>query len=173
MRMARKKQAENFTEVLKQAHDEIKQAVEKKDISAAMILLEDCQNGAIALGNLIENEEGEGFRTVSFLEDYCELVYQIHESFAQGQEASGNQVYKKLRKVFTQIENSVRNDIRIRYEIAFLPYKASMWDSLESIWQAAKEDPDCDVYVVPIPYYDKNPDGSLGMYHYEPSGFLS
>ncbi len=167
MRMARKKQAENFTEVLKQAHDEIKQAVEKKDISAAMILLEDCQNGAIALGNLIENEEGEGFRTVSFLEDYCELVYQIHESFAQGQEASGNQVYKKLRKVFTQIENSVRNDIRIRYEIAFLPYKASMWDSLESIWQAAKEDPDCDVYVVPIPYYDKNPDGSLGMYHYE------
>ena len=41
MRMARKKQAENFTEVLKQAHDEIKQAVEKKDISAAMIILED------------------------------------------------------------------------------------------------------------------------------------
>ena len=42
-----------------------------------------------------------------------------------------------------------------------------MWDSLERVWRAADADPDCDAYVVPIPYYDKNQDGSLGAFHYE------
>ena len=42
-----------------------------------------------------------------------------------------------------------------------------MWDSLESVWLAAKEDPDCDAYVVPIPYFDRMSDGSFGKMHYE------
>ena len=35
------------------------------------------------------------------------------------------------------------------------------------MWKAADEDPDCDAYVIPIPYYDKNQDGSFGEMHYE------
>jgi hypothetical protein len=42
-----------------------------------------------------------------------------------------------------------------------------MWDSLESVWMAADADPDCDAYVIPIPYYDKKQDGSFGNLHYE------
>ena len=42
-----------------------------------------------------------------------------------------------------------------------------MWDSLESIWMAADADKNCDTYVVPIPYYDRNPDGTFSRYHYE------
>ena len=49
----------------------------------------------------------------------------------------------------------------------FLPYKASMWDSLESIWKEADTDPACEAYVIPIPYFDKNPDGSFREEHYE------
>lgn len=52
-------------------------------------------------------------------------------------------------------------------EAVFMPYKASMWDSLESVWKAAAEDPDWDVYVVPIPYFHKNEDESFGEMHYE------
>lgn len=55
----------------------------------------------------------------------------------------------------------------IKKEIVFLPYKASMWDSLESIWKAAKEIPEYEVYVVPIPYYNKNSDGSFQKFYYE------
>ena len=40
----------------------------------------------------------------------------------------------------------------------FLPYKVSMWDSMETVWKAADKDPDCDAYVVPIPYFDKDQD---------------
>lgn len=53
----------------------------------------------------------------------------------------------------------------------FLPYKASMWDSLESVWRAAEKDPDCDAYVIPIPYYVKAPDGSLNEEVYEGDQF--
>ena len=55
----------------------------------------------------------------------------------------------------------------VRLEAVFLPYKVSMWDSLESVWMAADQDPNCDAYVIPIPYYDKNRDGSYGAEHYE------
>lgn len=61
----------------------------------------------------------------------------------------------------------------MKKEIVFFPYKASMWDSLESVWKAATKDANCDVYVVPIPYYDKNKDGSLGVFHYEGNMFPS
>ena len=54
-----------------------------------------------------------------------------------------------------------------KIEVVFLPYKAAMWDSLESVWLAAVEDPQCDAYVIPIPYYDKSPDGVLGQMHYD------
>lgn len=49
--------------------------------------------------------------------------------------------------------------------------KASMWDSLESVWKAADEDGFCDAYVVPISYYNKNPDGSFREMHYEGSQY--
>lgn len=42
-----------------------------------------------------------------------------------------------------------------------------MWDSLESVYLAARGDSYCDAYVVPIPYYDKRADGSLGELHCE------
>lgn len=51
--------------------------------------------------------------------------------------------------------------------ILFLPYKASMWDSLESIWMAACADATCETFVIPIPYYDKDAHGNFTTFHYE------
>ena len=167
MRAGQKKQAENFLKVMETAHGEIRKAIEYKDITTAQTLLGDCQNGAVALGNMIEEVEGEGFVTVSILEEYCDLVYQIYEQLSDRGTADLNKMYKALRKIFNRIINSVKNDIKVVLEIVFLPYKASMWDSLESIWQAADADPNCNAYVIPIPYYDRNPDGSFGTLNYE------
>lgn len=167
MRKAQKRQAENFIKLLGQAHEEIKRFIEKREISAAMMLLSQCQEGAIGLGNLIEKTEGEGFLTVTFLEDYCELVYQTFEQLAGKQEINANKLHKKLQKALLQIENSVRNDIKVQLETVFFPYKASMWDSMESVWRAAEADPNCNAYVVPIPYYDRLSDGTFGQMHDE------
>lgn len=167
MKKVQKLEADNFIRLLGQAHDQIKRDLERQNIQEAMTLLQDCQEGAVALGTLIEKVEGEGFRTVSLLEDYCELTFQMHESLAQKDNSGANKIYKVLKQQLVKISNSVAKDIPIRKEVVFIPYKASMWDSLESVWRAAEADPDCDAYVVPIPYYDKNPDGSFGEMHYE------
>lgn len=167
MRRAQKKQAEEFIELLKEAHGAITEAMKANQKELAMDLLSQCQDGALKLGELIESAEGEGVKTISLLEDYCELVYQTYVEIGQGQENQGHVAFKGLHEQLAQIENSVHNDIRIRREAVFLPYKASMWDSLESVWRAAEEDPDCDAYVIPIPYYDKAPDGSFKEMYYE------
>ncbi len=167
MRKAQKKQAEEFTDLLEQAQGEIKELVETGKTLAAMDLLVQCQEGAVQLGELIEKTEGEDCTVIPILENYCELIYHIHEELSAGVGINPNKIHKRLHRQLIQIKNRIRNDIKVRYEMVFLPYKASMWDSLESVWQAADADPDCDAYVVPIPYYDKNPDGSLGAYHYE------
>ena len=148
-----------------EAHKNIKSLIEKKDFDCANIVLGDCQNTAIQLGEIIENSEGEGFVTISFLEEYCEEIYKVSTSISESYNT--NKAQKSLDKILIKIENSVKNDIKVKLEIVFLPYKASMFDSLESIWRAADKDPTCNAHVIPIPYYDRNPDGSLGEMHYE------
>lgn len=167
MRKSQKKQAEDFIGLLAEAHNEIKKSVKTKRNSIAQELLMQCQEGAVALGTLIEKSEGKGVFTVSLLEDYCELLYRIYEDFQQGEGNDGSKVYKLLDQQLFKISHSIINDIPLRKEAVFVPYKASMWDSLESVWRVADAAPDCDAYVVPIPYYDKNPDGSFREMHYE------
>ena len=167
MTRAQKKQAEDFLKLLGRAHDGIKRMIETGDDGAALDLLSQCQECAIQMGEIIEAVEGEDFVTIPLIEEYCELAYQVYEKISRNGQVSGNRVNKALRKSLVRMENSVKNDIPERMEVVFLPYKASMWDSLESVWKAADEDPNCDAYVVPIPYYDKNPDGSFREMHYE------
>ncbi|MDE7324666.1 MAG: hypothetical protein K2N63_00015, partial [Lachnospiraceae bacterium] len=173
MRKAQKQQIEETIRQMEEAHDEIKRCIENRAAAQAGELLADCQNAAIAMGTLIEDMEGEGHPAVTILEEYCEQVYQIHECLSSDSSVNSvnavnpNKIYKSLRQKLIKASNSIRNDIKIRTEAVFLPYKASMWDSLESVWKAADADPDCDAYVIPIPYFDKNPDGSFREIHYE------
>lgn len=171
MRKAQKEQVNNFISLLAEAQEEIKNAVRKKNVPLALDLLEQCQQGAIHLGTLIDSLEGEGHPTVALLEQYCEVVYKLHEQLAAETLKAGTDaasyVKQQLDMVLTQITNSAEKNIPVRLEVVFCPYKASMWDSLESVWKAASEDVNCDTYVIPIPYYDKNPDGSFREEHYE------
>ncbi len=154
MRRAQKKQAEDFVALLGEAHDEIKKAIDRKDMALAGDLLEQCQQGAIELGNLIEKAEENVFSTITLLQDYCELAYQIYNKMVQGQVVNGNKIHRVLNKQLSLIDESVEKEIPVRIEAVFLPYKVSMWDSLESVWMAADADENCDAYVIPIPYYE-------------------
>lgn len=53
------------------------------------------------------------------------------------------------------------DELPAKYSVLFLPYKYSMWDSLGSIYEAAEKDPECEAYVMPIPYYDKDNYGNM------------
>lgn len=147
------------------AHKEIKKLIDKRDHENVEIILGDCQETAVQIGTVIEQSEGEGFVTVKHLEEYCEALYEVSQRIGDGY--NGNKAQKALDKKLIAAENSVKSDIVIRLEVVFLPYKCAMFDSLWSIFTAADSDPLCDAYLIPIPYYDRNPDGSLGEFHYE------
>lgn len=103
-------------------------------------------------------------KILTLLQSLYEVLFQV----AQG-ERSVNQMQKLVHHVVTEAHNLKPDKI----EVVFFCYKASMSDALESVYLAAKEDPDCDAYFVPIPYYDRNPDRSLGQMHFEGTGFYS
>lgn len=174
MRKKQKQEILEFIKSLYEAHREINAALEKGMKEAAQSMLCECQEYAIELGNVIEAFEGEGFVTVSYLERYCEILYHYYEKLSEIEDTeliknrkTAKKIVDALHKQMSNIEYSIKNDIKEKKEVVFFPYKASMWDSLESVYLAAKEDENCDAYCVPIPYYEKNPDGSLGQMHYE------
>ncbi|MBE5903598.1 MAG: hypothetical protein E7275_04860 [Pseudobutyrivibrio sp.] len=160
-------------DIVVKAHNSLYKAISLDSIDENALvsiskLLTGCQNTAINIGNIIEESEGEGFITVKYLEEYCELVYSVNEELCNTESSyNPDKISKKLNKMILKIENSIKHDIPLKREAVFLPYKASMWDSLESVWEAADADPDCDAYVIPIPYFDKKPDGSVREEHYE------
>lgn len=163
MRKHQQKQILDILKTLYEATDEIKRQFSDKNIPTVINLLGDCQDAAVHIGEFIESLEGEDTRTVKLLTEYHESLYKI----AMEIETANVSFVKQLKKELLMIESSIRNDLKPnKIEVALFPYKASMWDALESIWLAAKEDPQCDAYVVPIPYYDRLPSGELQM-HYE------
>ena len=125
-----------------------------------------CQNMAVDIGTQIETVYGEGFDCVHGLEDYCELIYMtaVEQDMKKREDLE-----KRAEKILQNVIQYTQKEIPDKLEAVFLPYKASMWDSLESIWLAAREDETCDAYVITIPYYDKKADGTLGEEHYEAS----
>lgn len=177
MRKNQKKKLLDCVDSLREVHKEIKEAVQKKAYAAAQNMLADCQELAIAIGESIEQSEGAGHATVSLIEAYCEVLFRVSEEIQYKQETgksnfsendvNENRVWKILNKQLIKVENSIKNDITVRLEMVFFPYKASMWDSLESVYLAAKEDPNCNAYCVPVPYFDMKPGHSLGQMHYE------
>lgn len=171
MRRNIKQKIFDIIKTINDAHNQISRLLKKQDIETAKNLIGDCQNAIIYIGETIGSSEGEDIITLKLIEEYCKNSFDIYNSLSNNYDY--RQAIKTLNKDLTEIKKSIRNDIAQKTEIVFLPYKSSMWDSLESVWKAADEDPMCNVYVIPIPYYDRNPDHSFGTFHYEGNDFPS
>lgn len=161
----RKKEAEQTVELLIEANNAIERMYRGNKEQTLELLIQ-CQESAILLAKMIESLEGEYEELIKSLEAYCENIYQMSAGISD--ENSIKKILKKIKKQLMWLYAHVKSELpENKKEIVFLPYKVSMWDSLESIWKAAKEDKDADVYVIPIPYFEKTPDGSPGKIYYE------
>ncbi len=166
MKRYKKKDLLQTVSMLTKVNDSIGRAAS----STVLFEMEDefikCQEAAVDLGSYLETLDMDYVPMVRILEDYCEHIYRLSTNIQD--ESQCKKLSKKIRKQLIQLQNAITYDMPPdKKEVVFLPYKAAMWDSLESVWQAAQEDENCDAYVIPIPYYDKNPDGSFREMHYE------
>ncbi len=171
MRKSQKKWIEETIALMGEAHEEIRRRLAEQNGDMVRQLLGSCQESAIQIGRLIEETEGEDAPSVESLEKYCEVCWHVYEETEQGNMQNPSGIYRFLQKQLTDADNRIRQTVPTRLEIAFFCYKASMSDSLESIYFAAKADPECDAYFIPIPYYDRGPDGTLGAMYYEGEGY--
>lgn len=160
-----RKQLFRTLESLCKASTLLEKLIAKKKCEDTIQILMDCQDCAIAIGNQIDAIYGEGTESVHELENFCETIYQL--SMHLENNALSRKFYVKFFNELAVIRQKMEQEIPDKLEVVFLPYKASMWDSLESVWFAARDDRECDDYVIPIPYYDKNPDGSFREEHWE------
>lgn len=146
---------------------------QESEASSAITVIQDCYLAIDAIDNTLKNnlsEErymfyGEINSRIKVLIEGLERNIEVKEDIGEAAD--------KIKESIILLDNELFNEAEVKLEIAFMPYKASMWDSLESIWLTAKADPSCEVYVVPIPYYDRNPDHSFTKYHYEGEKFPS
>lgn len=112
--------------------------------------LAECQNTALLVGENIEQSAVEFKNAIYILEEYCSELYKISVSgvFSDKNLTCLNNLLKSV------IDGLNRLDLT--YKVVFFPYSASMWDCMESVWEACKNDEQCECYVVPIPYYKFN-----------------
>lgn len=156
----------NLTDTLLEAHEDIQFYISSNNVNDACNLLADCQGCAESIYDTIEESEGSNILTLSIISEYHEELFNLYQQISSDENITTPKV-SCINELLNQIKSSILNDIPIKFEIVFLPYNASMWDSFDSIYDAAMDDPRCNVRVIPIPYYDKNPDGSFANFHYE------
>ncbi len=171
MRKRQLLQIQDLIGTMHEMHEEIKMCIEKINYRDAIEMLTHCQEAAISIGTCIENSNEGVPHIITHLENYCESLYQ--SSVSLNIDSCVSDIYELLEEQLVSIESEIKQDITAKYEIAFLPYKGSMWDALESIWLTAKEDKNCECYVIPIPYYEKKSNGTLGKQCYEGADFPS
>lgn len=169
MRKQLKEQLLKSAEYVAGVADSLEELLKGLSKSVACDVLTQMQALAAQIGNNIEASEGADNEIVKKLESACEVLYQINGSLDKlnAVDRSKKDPFLELKNLLASVKEEINNNIPIKLEILFLPYQVSMWDSLESVWLAAKNDANVEAYVVPIPFYDVCPDNSLGAIHYE------
>lgn len=143
MKIKLKNQLHNIIGFLCEIHNEILQ----RNVDNIQESLRECQQAAIVIGETIEKEVPREVEAVSLLERYCEELYYLSQ-----EEIILQEVIDRLNYLLTEVNNRIKK-MQTTYQVVFFPYKAEMWDSMESIWLACKEDKRCEAIVIPIPYY--------------------
>lgn len=165
MRKKIKKEIKGIIQTMSEAHEHVVFLLQNKCIAEANDILLQCQDCAVHIGESIEQSEGMDTKAVSHLENYCEHLFKMSRTI---EKKKLNGLKRQLDSGLKQVEYEIDENIPLdRLKIVFMPYKASMWDCMESVWEAADADEECDAYVVPIPYYERNEQGGAEKFCYE------
>ena len=111
---------------------------------------------------------------VKYGEVYDGLIMAMKQVLSGETVSDTKEIVTLCKELFQHIVLETSKEEKFKKEMVFLPYKYSMWDSLESVWRVAYEDKDnCLAYVIPIPYCDRNPDMTAKEWHCERDFFLA
>lgn len=89
-------------------------------------------------------------------------------------DGNADRILNELEDKFASIIEAIDSEIVNRRSVLFLPVKAKHFSSMRAIYKMEKSTPDTDVYVMPLPYYYKEYDGSFkDELHIETEEFMN
>lgn len=123
--------------------------------------LSELQNNIVSFGTLTESIKGEDCNTVKFLEQYLEVIYKVAKYVQKFDENKYAECDEEVKDTFASISEAIDSEIVNRRSVLFLPVKAKHFSSMRMAYEMEAATPDTDVYVMPLPYYYKEYDGSF------------
>ena len=140
-------------------------------------LLEQCQEGAINIGNAIEQEMGEDTEILHRIEEFCERIYQTAMTLETGDAENFEKCCDEMEAGIRRVSARISETMPEKRKILFLPFAGEYWGSLEHLYREAVKDPDNEVVVMPLPVYEKDFAGRIGELQYDveayPEGICS
>ena len=124
-----------------------------------------CQDQAERMKKDLQQRGDAGKEALHHLRVYAEDFRRFAASPSKGKHMA-----KAMRTLehLSEALGALRDE---RMEIVFLPYKVAMWDCMESIYLAARNNPAYDVRVVAIPWFERDKDTKLDVMHDESGDF--
>lgn len=152
---------------------------QKPEVAAETISVS--QQLAIDFGTMLEQVGYEKSEIVNCLEQYCEKLYQLYQihvtaesemqdKVVTGQCSDTDSMYTNLNKlsdIMQMIEKEWSQNARSKKTILFLISHSTEWDNIRLLWKEKLEGSDSVPYLVILPYYDKDYDGSPMKWHME------
>ncbi len=103
-----REESEQFLQMTANAHKDIWEFIQTGQPDTARALLQICQENAIYIGTMLEQAYGEDISTVKLLEEYCDLVYRIHEELEQTSDM------ENAREILDSLLGKIATDLRAK-----------------------------------------------------------
>lgn len=147
--------------ILDKIHLNLAKLLLMQERQTAIELLVKCQEHVLSIGDKIECEVADCEEIIASLEQYCEWIFQIYQVLQSGEEVDPEAVIRILQEQLQLIREEFAKEYKKKKRIVFIVEKASRWNSIKSIWKAAKEDKNATVSVIAVPYYYKSINGTI------------
>ena len=117
------------------------------------------QELAIDIGTMIENVKGDDHPSIPYINTYCENLYHLYNNSLDDPSI--------VKRSFDEMRSYISTEILAKKTAVFLPFKSDAWNAFEDIYDSLCDNDGFEVYVVPIPYYFKEFDGTLSDEQYD------
>jgi len=153
-------------EVRRECSDEVRKECSDgaADKDAVLNQLSGLQQLIIDIGNVIEQIKGTECETISLIERLCEAIFRLYTNVEGGKAYSEElSVYSEL---YTEVVESIRRLLECR-EVVLITLSGKHWERIAQFYEIENSQENTDVYVLQIPYFYKDYDGTPTEIIYE------
>ena len=129
-----------------------------------LLLIENCLQ---AISLIKSQVDGAQVLKVKIQENLMQAQIELQECAG----AIDKERLSSARDILEEVKTIVLHINPRKLKMTFMPYKYSMWDSLESIYIAAQECNNISVDLIPVPYWSKDSENNLDKFFNESEYF--